>query len=292
MDREESSFGRCTEGKEIFGCDPDSPLGFPAESISERSGDNSQTPEEGPSSGRKDSRPESDGARMPGGGQEAPLGESPEAPFRPEAASIGAQAWPTAGNVVWMAFWVEGGLVLGAAVLGWLLGHLPWTKVHWNMEDAVWGVLMTGPLWVGLMLGLWLGERYPWRPWQTLVQQLETWVIPLFRPCRVWQLAVISLLAGVGEEMFFRGVLQDAAVQGVSSLLGQEVGVWVAVGAVSALFGLLHWISPLYALLAGLIGAYLGWWRIQSGNLLGPIVAHALYDFVALVYLTKFWRRG
>jgi membrane protease YdiL (CAAX protease family) len=51
------------------------------------------------------------------------------------------------------------------------------------------------------------------------------------------------------------------------------------------LFGLLHPITPTYAVLAALMGAYLGGVWLASGNLLVPIVAHALYDFIALAYL-------
>ena len=40
-------------------------------------------------------------------------------------------------------------------------------------------------------------------------------------------------------------------------------------------------------MLAGLIGLYLGWLWLAVGNLLVPIVVHALYDFVALMYLVK-----
>ena len=38
-------------------------------------------------------------------------------------------------------------------------------------------------------------------------------------------------------------------------------------------------------MLAGLIGIYLGWLLAATDNLLVPIVAHAAYDFLALVYL-------
>lgn len=182
---------------------------------------------------------------------------------------------------------VEGGLILLAVGVGWLTGQPIWTKIHGSVEDALWGAILTGPL----LAGLWLGVNYPWGPWRGLVRVLEEFVIPLFRRCRVWQLAAISLLAGVGEEMLFRGALQDGLAQwlGGSLGLGETAGLWLAVVLASGLFGLLHWVSPFYALLAGLIGAYLGWQRIHSGNLLGPIVSHALYDFVALVYLTKLW---
>ena len=42
-----------------------------------------------------------------------------------------------------------------------------------------------------------------------------------------------------------------------------------------------------YAMLAALVGGYLGWLHLASGNLLVPILAHALYDFVALRLLLR-----
>jgi membrane protease YdiL (CAAX protease family) len=53
------------------------------------------------------------------------------------------------------------------------------------------------------------------------------------------------------------------------------------------LFGLLHFITPSYALFAGLTGLYLGGLWILTRNLLVPITAHGAYDFLALVYLTR-----
>jgi membrane protease YdiL (CAAX protease family) len=43
----------------------------------------------------------------------------------------------------------------------------------------------------------------------------------------------------------------------------------------------------MYLVLAGLIGLYLGGIWLATGNLLVPIIAHAMYDFVALVYFVK-----
>jgi membrane protease YdiL (CAAX protease family) len=63
--------------------------------------------------------------------------------------------------------------------------------------------------------------------------------------------------------------------------------MWTALGMVSVLFGIMHWISRAYAVFATILGFYLGWLWIASGNLLVPIVAHGLYDFVALVYVVK-----
>ena len=58
----------------------------------------------------------------------------------------------------------------------------------------------------------------------------------------------------------------------------------------SALFGLVHFVTSTYAVMAGVIGLYLGMISIWSGNLFVPMVIHALYDFVALMYLARYMR--
>jgi uncharacterized protein len=39
--------------------------------------------------------------------------------------------------------------------------------------------------------------------------------------------------------------------------------------------------------MAALMGAYLGWLWLLTGNLLTPIIAHAVYDLAALLVLTR-----
>lgn len=92
-------------------------------------------------------------------------------------------------------------------------------------------------------------------------------------------LVVVALLAGLSEEALFRGVLQTALVAHLPLL--------AAVAVTAVLFGVAHWITPTYALLAGIVGAYLGALFVLSGNLLVPVVAHALYDVVALALLVR-----
>jgi hypothetical protein len=108
---------------------------------------------------------------------------------------------------------------------------------------------------------------------------VDDMLLPLFARCSVIQLAFISIMAGLGEELLFRGVLQPLLI----GWLGIAAGLCLA----SLVFGLLHAVTPSYAVLATLVGAYLGWLALATGNLLGPIIAHALYDFVALVYLMR-----
>jgi membrane protease YdiL (CAAX protease family) len=104
-------------------------------------------------------------------------------------------------------------------------------------------------------------------------------VRPLFGDCGVGDLALIALLAGLGEELLFRGLLQGA--------LALWLEPWAAVALTGVLFGLMHPITPAYFVLATLAGVYLGWAALAGGNLLVPVVAHAVYDFVALLYLLR-----
>src|SRR5262249_39397182 len=130
-----------------------------------------------------------------------------------------------------------------------------------------------------MLLGFFLCVRWPVGPLARIKEFADEVIQPLFAPCSLFELAFISLLAGVGEEALFRGVLQDLAAG--------WVGLWPGIVSVSILFGLLHLITPTYALLAALIAVYLACWQVVADNLLVVIVAHAFYDFVALVYLVR-----
>jgi len=48
-----------------------------------------------------------------------------------------------------------------------------------------------------------------------------------------------------------------------------------------------HFITPTYALLAALTGAYLGLVWSWTGNLLPVVLMHTLYDFLVLLYLLR-----
>jgi uncharacterized protein len=173
----------------------------------------------------------------------------------------------------------EGSLILVALGLGWLVGQRPLSTLHFDLSSAGLGVAATLP---PLVL-FWLCLRLPLRPLQRITRILDEIFVPLFRQCGPVQLFVIAALAGTGEEMLFRGVVQAAAAQQIGGTAGVVLGLLIA----AVLFGLLHPITPTYGLLAGLIGLYLGWVWLASGNLLTPIIAHGLYDFVALVYLVR-----
>ena len=88
--------------------------------------------------------------------------------------------------------------------------------------------------------------------------------------------AVVAVaFGGVAEELLFRGVLIPA--------LGEYMPVWLAVVTVGAAFGLLHPLTRVYALLAALLGIFWGALFVWTGNLLVPIIAHALNNLIAVV---------
>jgi uncharacterized protein len=178
-------------------------------------------------------------------------------------------------NVVPTALIFEGGMVVVACAVGGFLKPPLWQNLTWRPLDLGLGLLATVPMLLGLGLMRHV-ERGPIGKLNAVVDQV---LVPLFKDCTIIQLGLISIVAGIGEELLFRGVLQPLFVGWFGVVLGLIL--------VSTIFGLLHAITPTYAMLAAIIGAYFGWFAIARGNLLGPIVAHALYDFLALLYLTR-----
>jgi len=65
------------------------------------------------------------------------------------------------------------------------------------------------------------------------------------------------------------------------------MGLWLAILISSAFFGLMHAVTATYAVLAAIIGAFFGLVYWYTDNLLVVVIAHALYDFLALLYLMR-----
>jgi membrane protease YdiL (CAAX protease family) len=159
--------------------------------------------------------------------------------------------------------------------VGWWLDAPPFDRFHWSLGGLAWGALATAPLLLALRWGL----RTDWPPAKTLVAMVTEKLAPLFHGASVPELAVLAMLAGVGEEALFRGVLQDA--------LAGWLPTWIALALAGIVFGVAHWVSTAYAVIAGVVGLYLGSLYLLTQNLLAPIATHALYDFVALIVLAR-----
>ncbi len=88
---------------------------------------------------------------------------------------------------------------------------------------------------------------------------------------------ILGAVAGIGEEWLFRGVFQQ--------LLADKFGSSSISLAVSGLvFGLLHAVTPVYALLAGAASVFFGYLYIITDNLAVPMITHAVYDVFALMW--------
>lgn len=97
-----------------------------------------------------------------------------------------------------------------------------------------------------------------------------------FTPPRI---AAMAVGAGVCEELLFRGVVQ--------TWIDGFAPVAVAVIVSNIIFGVLHMRTVLYAVIAGAVGVYFGVIFVMTENLLAPIIAHGLYDAVALEYTRR-----
>ncbi len=175
--------------------------------------------------------------------------------------------------MVKLAIAVESSILVLAWGLGWLVGAPPFELVQLKWRAVVLGMAATGPL----LLAMWWCSRTEWGPFRGLMFEIEHKILPLFAGCSQFDLILICVLAGIGEEALFRGVMQ--------SLLAELLNPGVALMLTSALFGLGHFITPTYAVLAGLLGFYMGWLSLAHENLLAAMVTHALYDYVALRFL-------
>jgi membrane protease YdiL (CAAX protease family) len=194
---------------------------------------------------------------------------------------------PAPPDIYSLAVVLEGGMAIAAGVIGWWIGVPPLETIARDGasgSDHVWAVAWGAGATVPMLVAMFIIDRYPIGPLRELQRTVDQVVTPLFRSLTLFQLAMISILAGIGEEMLFRGLLQTGLIEWTQSMQG---GVWVALAGASLAFGLCHSLSTTYFVVTTLIGLYLGALFLWTDNLLAPIVTHALYDFVALIYLVR-----
>jgi membrane protease YdiL (CAAX protease family) len=183
---------------------------------------------------------------------------------------------PTPVEFFRMALLFEAGLVVAGILLGWLMTPPAWASIEWSVKSGLLGALAALPMLAALLFLRQLRAGSVGR----LNRTVNVLLVPLFRGLSFWHFAVISALAGLGEELLFRGIMQELLAEWLGSAAA-------AIALTSVAFGAAHLITPLYGVLAAAVSVYLGWLFVQYGhNLLVPIMAHAVYDFVALLYLT------
>ena len=169
--------------------------------------------------------------------------------------------------------------MLLAFALGWIVNVDPVSQLRLDWADALLGVAFALPL-----LALFLAtHRISFGPIQRINQFLIDSIGPFLANCRIVDLILLATLAGVCEEIVFRGFLQPwmARLGATAGLIGSNL-----------VFALAHFVTPTYAVAAFLIGIYLAM-LLQiddSPNLLVPIVTHAVYDFAAFLVILRSYR--
>jgi membrane protease YdiL (CAAX protease family) len=156
----------------------------------------------------------------------------------------------------------------GITWVGWR-GDLNWRL--FADPESWWIDLGAGVAGGVTLVGLWaLARRY-----LAAARTVEAHIAKLLGDIERDEIFALAVISGIGEEVFFRGGVQ---------------GSWGWLWA-TALFAALHTgpgrafrLWTLFALLAGLLFAGLTLW---TGNLLAPIVAHALVNGINLRYVSR-----
>jgi membrane protease YdiL (CAAX protease family) len=173
-----------------------------------------------------------------------------------------------------MAFRFYGALL--AAAWLWRTAWLGEPLLYASAEAAARGAAPLRDASVGLLAaGVVIGLSHQWTEHTRSGRALARGLATLLGPLELRHVVVLALLSGVAEEAFFRGALQP------------RVGlVWA-----SLIFGLVHFVPrpefrlwTVFSLGAGLL---LGFLFEATGNLVAPVVAHAVVNGVNLTLLVR-----
>ena len=187
-----------------------------------------------------------------------------------------------AGPLVVIALATEG--LLAVAALLWIrLRGLPCPPF-----DLKWlpGLIAALPL---LALNFFLLRLAARGKWPALQQLMDEAIRPLCSGLGPFPAALVSLSAGIGEELFFRAAL--------NAELSSQLGCWAGVSLSSLLFAIVHFVGQL-RLYLGLIplycaiGLYLSLLVSWQQSLVPAILCHALYNYVVILYVRHGVRSG
>ena len=161
-------------------------------------------------------------------------------------------------------------ILLIVAKLSLYFGNFSLFSLDLNQRELVLGVGL------GFAITALSGVTYRvWTPYRRSADYyLEMVLKPLALPDLIW----LGLLPGLSEELLFRGVMLPA--------LGSDI---TAVIVSSLCFGILHfsgsqqWPYVIWATIVGMIFAYSA---LLTGNLLVPIVAHIITNWIS----SYFWK--
>ncbi len=176
----------------------------------------------------------------------------------------------------------EATLIPLAIILGWISSINPFANIFFTETALATGLMGTIPL-ILIFLAF---EQIQANSVGEIRQLLMDTLGPGLQDRHWTDLLILALIAGIAEELLFRGVIQ--------LWIEQSWGITAGLVISNCMFGLVHAVTPLYAFLASLVGIYLGL-SLDYGNeknLLVPIIIHSLYDFLAFLALIRMYRKN
>ena len=178
------------------------------------------------------------------------------------------------------ACYFESALVLVAIFLGWIAEINPFEFIIFSEQALTNGIMGTLPLCV-IFLAL---NQITADSLQQIRQILQNTLGPSLVKHHWADLFVLAAIAGISEEILFRGLIQPW----IENSWGMMAGLLVS----SLIFGLVHAATFLYFIMATAVSIYLGLYLDYDGtrNLLTPIIIHGLYDFFAFVVIVRAYR--
>ena len=189
------------------------------------------------------------------------------------------------GSFLNSAVLVQGSLILLSMLLTWGTGINPMKVLDLSWAAFFFGIAATLPM----LLLCFFTYRSRQRGLRRIREFLVGTIGPILVQCCWYDLIMLALLAGLSEEILFRGILQPWLFDQLVEFRWFPQPEWLSIGLVNLIFGMAHLVTPMYGVLAWFIGCYLSFVQQFSPNqnLLSPIVTHAFYDWIMFYVIIR-----
>jgi membrane protease YdiL (CAAX protease family) len=152
------------------------------------------------------------------------------------------------------------------AVAGWLVANSACSLVYW-LSLAIWTWFYPSPV----------------LPEHTVITVLSDSASSTI--IRVLAIVGALLLAPIGEELLFRGLLQSGIKKLMFVRWGSWCHRWIAIAVSAAIFGAMHTGTPHHIPSLIVLGVILGYLYERSGSLVLPILVHVLFNSKTLLWM-------
>ncbi len=146
-------------------------------------------------------------------------------------------------------------------------GKVEILAISFNIKDVLFGI--------GLAIIISILSSIIYRFWEDYRRSADYYLELVVKPLIWADLLWLGLLPGLSEELLFRGVMLSALGENLLALIISSI-----------IFGILHYNGKgqiSYVVWATLVGFILGFSAIYTGNLLIPIIAHIITNWISSI---------